>query len=88
MRIPRIYHPESLETGSETALSEEAANHVGRVLRMVPGQALELFDGTNLTFAAEIIQADKKMCASKSPQPAPTAASPPSPAPWPGDVTR
>lgn len=60
MRIPRIYHPESLETGSETALSEEAANHVGRVLRMVPGQALELFDGTNLTFAAEIIQADKK----------------------------
>ena len=60
MRIPRIFHPEPLETGSETALCEDAANHVGRVLRMVPGQALELFDGTNLTFAAEIIQADKK----------------------------
>ncbi|MEN5018038.1 16S rRNA (uracil(1498)-N(3))-methyltransferase [Erwinia sp. Eh17-17] len=60
MRIPRIYHPEPLENGSETSLSDEAANHVGRVLRMVPGQTLELFDGTNLTFSAEIIQADKK----------------------------
>ncbi|MBD8162667.1 16S rRNA (uracil(1498)-N(3))-methyltransferase [Erwinia persicina] len=60
MRIPRIYHPEPLETGRETALCEDAANHVGRVLRMVPGQPLELFDGTNLTFAAEITQADKK----------------------------
>lgn len=60
MRIPRIYHPAPLDAGNEIALSEEAANHVGRVLRMGPGQMLELFDGMNLTFAAEIIQADKK----------------------------
>lgn len=60
MRIPRIYHPASLQVGSEVALFEDAANHVGRVLRMNSGQALELFDGSNLTFAAEIIQADKK----------------------------
>lgn len=60
MRIPRIYHPDSLQVGSEVALAEDAANHVGRVLRMSSGQALELFDGSNLTFAAEIIQADKK----------------------------
>lgn len=60
MRIPRIYHPDPLVVGSEIALSDEAANHVGRVLRMNPGQALELFDGTNLTFAAEIVHADKK----------------------------
>lgn len=60
MRVPRIYHPEPLQTGSEVALCEDAANHVGRVLRMGPGQALELFDGTHLTFSAEIIHADKK----------------------------
>ncbi|CAO97876.1 16S rRNA (uracil(1498)-N(3))-methyltransferase [Erwinia tasmaniensis] len=60
MRIPRIYHPAPLDAGNEIALSEEAANHVGRVLRMGPGQRLELFDGTDLTFAAEITQADKK----------------------------
>lgn len=60
MRIPRIYQPKPLQAGNEIALSEEAANHVGRVLRMGTGQMLELFDGTNLVFAAEIIQADKK----------------------------
>ncbi|MGF6559549.1 16S rRNA (uracil(1498)-N(3))-methyltransferase [Erwinia aphidicola] len=60
MRIPRIYHPEALDVGSEIALNDDAANHIGRVLRMAPGQHLELFDGTNLTFSAEIIQADKK----------------------------
>ncbi|MGD8107926.1 16S rRNA (uracil(1498)-N(3))-methyltransferase [Pantoea sp. FN0302] len=60
MRKPRIYHPESLTVGHEIALSEDAANHVGRVLRMGSGQALELFDGSNLVFDAEILRADKR----------------------------
>ena len=60
MRIPRIYHPEPLEVNSEVFLEEDAANHVGRVLRMTAGQQIELFDGSNLTFNAEITQADKK----------------------------
>ncbi|WP_067708828.1 MULTISPECIES: 16S rRNA (uracil(1498)-N(3))-methyltransferase [unclassified Erwinia] len=60
MRIPRIFHPEAITPGSEVALSDEAANHVGRVLRMTVGQTLELFDGNNLTFQAEIVHADKK----------------------------
>ncbi|ARJ42489.1 16S rRNA (uracil(1498)-N(3))-methyltransferase [Pantoea alhagi] len=60
MRKPRIYHPESLMVGHEIALSEDAANHVGRVLRMGSGQALELFDGSNLVFDAEILRADKR----------------------------
>lgn len=60
MRIPRIYHPELITEGHQIALSEEAANHVGRVLRMGAGQAIQLFDGSNQVFDAEIIQADKK----------------------------
>ncbi|SNY65235.1 16S rRNA (uracil(1498)-N(3))-methyltransferase [Enterobacter sp. CC120223-11] len=60
MRIPRIYHPEFITAGNQIALSEEAANHVGRVLRMSAGQAIQLFDGSNQVFEAEIIQADKK----------------------------
>lgn len=60
MRIPRIYHPEYITAGSQIALSEDAANHVGRVLRMGAGQAIQLFDGSNQVFEAEIIQADKK----------------------------
>ncbi|AEX53417.1 16S rRNA (uracil(1498)-N(3))-methyltransferase [Rahnella aquatilis] len=60
MRIPRIYHPEPLTARSEIALSEDAANHVGRVLRMQPGQTIQLFDGSNQVFDASITQVDKK----------------------------
>ncbi|ARU93025.1 16S rRNA (uracil(1498)-N(3))-methyltransferase [Tatumella citrea] len=60
MRIPRIFHPEIIANNSEFQLSEEAANHVGRVLRMTTGQSLELFDGSNQIFSATIVRADKK----------------------------
>ncbi|CAB1225863.1 MULTISPECIES: 16S rRNA (uracil(1498)-N(3))-methyltransferase [Serratia] len=60
MRIPRIYHPQPLIDHAEIALSEDAANHIGRVLRMGAGQALQLFDGSNQVFDAEITQVDKK----------------------------
>lgn len=60
MRIPRIYHPAPLSANTEIALSEDAANHVGRVLRMSTGQKLQLFDGSNRIFDAEITRVDKK----------------------------
>ena len=60
MRKPRIYHPELLTVGQQVALSDDAANHVGRVLRMGAGQPLQLFDGSNQLFEAEIVRADKK----------------------------
>ncbi|AWR60741.1 TPA: 16S rRNA (uracil(1498)-N(3))-methyltransferase [Proteus mirabilis] len=60
MRIPRIYHPEPLSAGTQTSLAEEAANHVGRVLRMSKGQKLALFDGSNQVFDADIIESSKK----------------------------
>ncbi|MDC9581305.1 16S rRNA (uracil(1498)-N(3))-methyltransferase [Xenorhabdus sp. PR6a] len=60
MRIPRIYHPERLSTGTEIYLSDDAANHVGRVLRMGNGQALQLFDGSNQVFDATITETSKK----------------------------
>lgn len=60
MRIPRIYHPESLKNQSICQLSEDAANHVGRVLRMTEGEQIELFDGSNHIYPAKIIEASKK----------------------------
>ncbi|PHM55925.1 16S rRNA (uracil(1498)-N(3))-methyltransferase [Xenorhabdus sp. KK7.4] len=60
MRIPRIYHPAPLTVGTEISLSDDAANHVGRVLRMSNGQRLQLFDGSNQVFNAEITEASKK----------------------------
>ncbi|WP_375057793.1 16S rRNA (uracil(1498)-N(3))-methyltransferase [Zobellella sp. DQSA1] len=60
MRIPRIHEPQPLGKGLELLLSEDAANHVGRVLRMQPGQPLVLFNGEGGQYDAEIVRADKK----------------------------
>lgn len=60
MRIPRIYHPEPLTAVSHCELSEDAVNHVARVLRMTTGQALELFDGSNHIYPAVIENISKK----------------------------
>lgn len=60
MRVPRIYHPEALESGAIIRLSDNATNHVSRVLRMSVGQNIELFDGSNSIFVAQILEANKK----------------------------
>ena len=71
MRVPRIYHPllqplpenseqPSLAEGQVFALDDEAANHVGRVLRMSAGQALQVFTGDGYDYSAEIVSASKK----------------------------
>lgn len=60
MRIPRIYHPSELIGVQQCELSEDAVNHVARVLRMTEGQQIELFDGSNYIFPATIYQVSKK----------------------------
>ena len=49
-----------LKNQSTCQLSEDAANHVGRVLRMTEGEQIELFDGSNHIYPAKIIEASKK----------------------------
>lgn len=60
MRIPRIYHPQTIDQLGTLPLGEDAAGHVGRVLRMQPGQELLLFDGSGAEFPASIIEVSKK----------------------------
>ena len=61
MGIPRIYEPqETLAPGAGVSLSEDGANHVGRVLRMEPGERIILFNGNGIDYTAEIQSADKK----------------------------
>lgn len=60
MRIPRIYCSQPLISGQVMVLDEDAAHHVSRVLRMVTGQPLSLFDGSNQAFNASISHIDKK----------------------------
>lgn len=60
MRVPRIYTPQLLACGAVAALEEEAANHVGRVLRLKPGAALRLFNGNGGEFEATVAQVGKR----------------------------
>ncbi|MEJ2764016.1 16S rRNA (uracil(1498)-N(3))-methyltransferase [Photobacterium sp. MCCC 1A19761] len=60
MRIPRIFHPEPLPAQGTVLLSDDAANHVGRVMRMQTGQEVVLFDGSDAEFPAVITLASKK----------------------------
>lgn len=60
MRLPRIYQPEHLEIGKEVSLVDDAANHVGRVLRMETGQHLVLFNGDQYDYSGRIISSTKK----------------------------
>ncbi|KXS51279.1 MAG: 16S rRNA (uracil1498-N3)-methyltransferase [Marinobacter sp. T13-3] len=60
MRTPRIYTDSPLATGTSCELDEKAAQHVGRVLRMQPGQALVLFNGDGSDYEASITSASKK----------------------------
>ncbi|ATC56553.1 16S rRNA (uracil(1498)-N(3))-methyltransferase [Vibrio anguillarum] len=60
MRIPRIYHPTPLQPSSIIALNNDAAGHIGRVLRMQAGQEVLLFDGSGAEFPAEITEVSKK----------------------------
>jgi len=59
MRIPRIHHPASLATGGHAELSEAAATHVARVLRLPVGAPLILFNGQGGEFEAVISTVDK-----------------------------
>lgn len=60
MRIPRIYHPESLKNQSICQLSEDAANHVGRVLRMTEGEQIELFMVVIIFIQQKLLKRAKK----------------------------
>ncbi|MBW3140613.1 16S rRNA (uracil(1498)-N(3))-methyltransferase [Ferrimonas balearica] len=60
MRVPRIYQPVPLAAGQQLALDDDGANHIGRVLRMQPGQAVMLFNGDGQQYPAIIDEAGKK----------------------------
>ena len=62
MALP-FFYIEEIQTGSgQLVLNEETSKHVVQVLRMQPGEHLNLTDGTGNLFAAEIIDDHKKKC--------------------------
>lgn len=60
IRLPRIHHPAPLTSGGRIELSDVAANHVARVLRLAVGAPLILFNGAGGEFAAVVTAIDKR----------------------------
>ncbi|MCL9780904.1 16S rRNA (uracil(1498)-N(3))-methyltransferase [Vibrio sp. S4M6] len=60
MRIPRVYHPNKIEQLGQLPLSDDAAGHIARVLRMKVGQHIILFDGSGFEYPSVIANVAKK----------------------------
>jgi 16S rRNA (uracil1498-N3)-methyltransferase len=59
MASPRIFCDVRLGPGAQFSLPEDAANHVGRSLRLRPGDALVVFDGRGGEYEAVILRIDR-----------------------------
>ncbi|WP_422139235.1 16S rRNA (uracil(1498)-N(3))-methyltransferase [Endozoicomonas sp. ALC020] len=60
MRNPRIYTDQPLVKDQVVELSDSAANHVGKVLRMRPEESLILFNGQGASWQGRIKSVAKK----------------------------
>jgi len=59
MRIHRVYSFDNLQPGGEVLLDAAASHYLARVLRVVAGQALVLFNGDGHDYAATVVKASK-----------------------------
>jgi 16S rRNA (uracil1498-N3)-methyltransferase len=59
-RTPRVFVHAPLGGGQRLKLEDEAAAHLGRVLRMRVGEAVVLFDGSGLEHDAEVVAATRR----------------------------
>lgn len=60
MTTPRIYTPNTLNLNQATQLTEQAAIHIGRVLRMAINDDVRLFNGDGHEYLARIAAISKK----------------------------
>ncbi len=60
MRTIRVYADLPLHVGAELALPSAAADHAARVLRLVAGDPLTLFNGDGCDYPARILSAGKR----------------------------
>lgn len=60
MRIPRLFHPDTISVDSELTLTSDAAHHVANVLRLKNGHPVVLFNGDGNEYSATIIDAQRR----------------------------
>jgi 16S rRNA (uracil1498-N3)-methyltransferase len=63
MRTIRIHVDQPLTLGSELALPEQAGEHVARVLRLVAGDVITLFNGDGCDYPSTILAIGKRQVA-------------------------
>ena len=59
MTTPRIYHPETLSPGITVTLTDGAAIHVGKSLRLVENDTLYLFNGDGFDYRGHITRNER-----------------------------
>jgi len=59
MPFPRIYCEQRLGPGAQFALAPEAAQHVGKALRLKSGDTITVFDGRGGEYEATLMRIDK-----------------------------
>lgn len=59
-RTPRVFVHTPLATGQRLRLEDEAAAHLGRVLRVRPGDPVVLFDGSGPEFVTEVLSVGRR----------------------------
>ncbi|WP_163836175.1 16S rRNA (uracil(1498)-N(3))-methyltransferase [Spartinivicinus ruber] len=60
MREIRVYSPFTPQEKAVVELSESASGHLGRVLRIKPGQPITIFNGEGISYQATVIEVSKK----------------------------
>lgn len=65
-RPPRFFYPGNLGSGSEVRLTQEAAHHAARVLRLAVGEPVVVFNGHGGEFEARITRIDRSEVAIKT----------------------
>lgn len=76
MRNPRIHTSAPLQAGQTVTLDDSAAHHVGKVLRMQPGQPLVLFNGDGNNYPSELDEVGKKQVTARVLDAEPSASEP------------
>ena len=60
MQYPRIYHAEELSINKIVQLGDNAARHIGLVLRLSVDDKIILFNGDGVDYLSEIVEIQKK----------------------------
>lgn len=56
----RFYSAEKLRIGATVKLSDNAATHATRALRLIVGDTINLFNGDGLDYTCELVSVKKK----------------------------